>query len=296
MSRAPALGRGLRGATVRQVYDLTLAGALGAVFGLYVYVETVRADEVRDVLVRDALAGLAIGGSIGFFVNAAGPYRDAAWLKLGRSASWGVLAGALGGAAGLVLGEFVLGWFKGGLIGRAVSWAVLGLGIGISQGLADRSRQRLISGLIGGGLGGLVGGYLFEALRQGLGNRYDLSQGVGIVILGAGLGLSLALVEQVLRRAWVQVLSGRQEGRIYRLAHQRSALGLDEHAEVGLFGDRLIARRHAEIEATPRGYVLHNHAPAGGTKVNGTVVLGAQVLHDGDRIELGQTLLVFRRR
>jgi hypothetical protein len=280
-------------ANARQVYDLALAGALGALFGLYLYVEMVQA---QSVYVRDALAGVAIGGTVGFFLNASGPYRDGAWLKLARAATWGALAGAAGGAIGLVLGEVVIGWFRGGLMGRAVSWAVLGVGIGVSQGLAERSRARLVYGVIGGGLGGAVGGYFFEALRLGLGNRYDLSQGVGIVILGAGLGVFLALVEQVLRRAWVQVLSGRQEGRSYLLSRTHSALGLDERAVVGLFGDPLIARRHAEIEVTPRGYVLHNVGPAGRTRVNGAAVGGEQVLKDGDRIELGQTLLVFRQR
>ncbi len=274
---------------------MALAGALGAVFGLYLYVELVHAS---DVWLRDALAGAAIGGTVGFFLNAVGPFRDGAWLKLGRAATWGTLAGAAGGAAGLVLGEFVLGRFQGGLVGRACSWAVLGLGIGISQGLAERSRQRLVYGVIGGSLGGLVGGYLFEWLRQGLGKSYDPSraQGLGIVILGAGLGLFLALVEQVLRRAWVQVLRGRQEGRTYLLARKTSALGLDERAEVGLFGDPNVARRHATIEATAAGFVLKNYAPSGRTKVNGARVDDAQTLHDGDRIELGQTLLVFRQR
>jgi hypothetical protein len=285
----------VRGASLRQAYDLALAGALGAVFGLYLYVELVHAE---DVWVRDALAGAAIGGTIGFFLNAAGPFRDGAWLKLGRTASWGTIAGAAGGAAGLVLGEFVLGRFQGGLLGRAFSWAILGLSIGISQGLAERSRQRLVYGLIGGGLGGLFGGYLFEWLREGLGQTYDPSraQAMGIVILGAGLGLCLALVEQVLRRTWVQVLRGRQEGRAYLLARRVSALGLDERAEVGLFGDPSVARRHATIEMTAQGYLLRNHAPSGRTKVNGATVDDATALRDGDRIELGQTLLVFRQR
>jgi hypothetical protein len=285
-----------RSANLRHAYDLALAGASGAVFGLFLYVELVSAEWVRNVYLRDALAGSAIGGTIGFFLNAAGPLRDGAWLKLARAATWGALAGAAGGAVGLVLGELVIGAFQGGLIGRAASWAVLGLGIGLSQGLADRSLKRLVYGVIGGGLGGLVGGYLFEWLRLGLGNRYDLSQSLGIVILGAGLGLFLALVEQVLRRAWVQVLRGRQEGRSYLLARRRSALGLDERAEVGLFGDPAVARRHADIEHTAQGYVLQSHAPAGRTRINGAVVNQPQLLRDGDRIELGQTLLVFRQR
>jgi len=112
---------------------------------LYLYVELVQAE---SVYVRDALAGLIIGGSIGFFLSAWGPFRDGAWHKLARAVSWGVPAAALGGALGLVIGELVIGLFRGGLLGRACSWSVLGLG----QGLADRSLQRLIFGLIGGGL------------------------------------------------------------------------------------------------------------------------------------------------
>ena len=195
------------------------------------------------------------------------------------------------------MGELVLGGFKGGVIGRAVSWSILGLGIGLSQGLAYRSVQRLKFGLLGGALGGFLGGLLFEVLRDSLGSqRYSLSQGLGMVLLGAGLGLCLALVEQVLRRAWVQVLNGRQEGRAYLLANRRSVLGLDEHVAVGIFGDAEVARKHAEIEAEGGNYTLNNHDPKGRTKVNGKAVSGPVTLKDGDRLELGRTLLVFRQK
>jgi hypothetical protein len=280
-------------ANLRQAYDLALVGGLGALFGIYLYVELV---EAGSVYIRDALAGLLIGGSLGVFLNAYGPLRDGAWLKMARSVMWGAPAAALGGALGLVVGEIVIGLLRGGLLGRALSWAVLGLGIGLGQGLADRSRERLVYGLIGGALGGFAGGFLFELLRIAWSDRTDLSQAVGIVLLGAGLGLCLALVEQVLRRAWVQVQSGRQEGRIYLLGHPRCRLGLDERAEVGIFGDPTVARQHAEIESTPRGYVLRHLAGQGITRVNGGSVAAERLLQDGDRIELGHTLLVFRHR
>ncbi len=282
-----------RSASLRQAYDLALAGAIGALFGLYLYVELVQAE---SVYVRDALAGGIIGGSIGCFLSAWGPFRDGAWHKLARAVSWGVPAAAVGGAIGLVAGELVIGLLRGGLLGRACSWAVLGLGIGLGQGLAERSRQRLVFGLIGGGLGGFVGGYCFELLRVALGNRYDLGQAVGIVILGGGLGLFLALVEQALRRAWIQVQSGRQEGRTYLLAHRHCRLGLDERAEVGLFGDPEIARQHAEIEATPQGFIFRHLAAQRSSRLNGKPVTGPEPLHDGDRLELGKTTLLFRQR
>jgi Inner membrane component of T3SS, cytoplasmic domain len=280
-------------ANLRQAYDLAIMGGLGALIGLYLYVEMVQAE---SVYVRDAWAGLLIGGSLGAFLNAYGPARDGAWLKMARAITWGAPAAALGGALGLLAGEVVIGVLRGGLLGRALSWAVLGLGIGLGQGLADRSRERLKYGLIGGGLGGFAGGFLFEWLRSTFGDRTDVSQAFGIVLLGAGLGLCLALVEQVLRRAWVQVQSGRQEGRIYLLAHPRCRLGLDERAEIGIFGDPAVARRHAEIESTARGYVLHHLAGQGTTRVNGGSVAAERLLQDGDRIELGHTLLVFRQR
>jgi Inner membrane component of T3SS, cytoplasmic domain len=280
-------------AAFRQAYDLALAGAFGSLLGLYLYVELVHAQSVD---VRDALAGVLIGGSTGFFLSAWGPFRDGAWHRMARAVSWGVPAAALGGAIGLLVGERVIALFQGGLLGRACSWAVLGLGIGLGQGLADRSRQRLVFGLIGGGLGGFVGGYCFEALRMALGNRTEMGQALGIVILGAGLGLFLALVEQALRRTWVQVQNGRQEGRTYLLAHRRCRLGLDERAEVGIFGDPGVARQHAEIEATAAGYTFRHLAAKASSRLNGKPVTGTEPLKDGDRIELGQTVLVFRQR
>ncbi len=280
-------------ANARQAYDPALAGAIGAVFGLFFYVELV---ETASVWRRDALAGALIGGAIGYALNAIGPLRDRAWLRLARSSTWGAVAGAAGGSIGLVVGEVVLGTFQGGTLGRAVSWGVLGLGIGVSQGLAERSRQRLAFGLIGGGLGGFLGGWLFESIRRAMGDRYDVGQGLGIATLGAGLGLGLALVEQALRRAWVVVLNGRQEGRAYLLGRGRSTLGLDERATVGLFGDPSVARSHAAIEAGPGGFTLVALDGAGATRVDGEAVNGSRALRDGDTIEVGGTRLVFRDR
>lgn len=285
------------------MYELALAGAIGAVFGLYLYGEVGLASEAlgqanRLWWARDVLAGITLGGSIGFFLNASAPLRDGAWYRLAREATWGALAGACGGIVGLIVGELVLGGLQGGWLGRSVSWAILGLGIGASQGLATRSRQRLLYGLLGGGLGGWLGGLVFELLRDRLGAVYDpaRSQGLGIVVLGAGLGLCLALVEQVLRRAWIQVLQGRQEGRAYLLPQRVNRLGLDEHAEVGIFGDAAVARQHAVIERTEDRYALRNLDGANRTEVNGEPVVDVAPLRDGDRITLGRTALLFRHR
>lgn len=279
-----ALGRGL---------DLAVAGAVGGLFGLFFYVELV---QTSSLLVRDALAGILIGGSIAFTLNAMEAFQDGAWLKLSRFATLGAISGAIGGAVGLLIGEKILGGFQGGLIGRAVSWAILGLGIGASQGVVYRSAQRLRMGLIGGSIGGFLGGLAFEGLRDRLGNRYDLSQSLGITILGAGLGLCLALAEKILGKVWVHVLNGRQEGRLYLLSQNVSTIGLDEHAEVGIFGDPSVARKHAEIERTAGGFVLRDRDGNGRTRLNSQAISGSVDLADGDRIEIGATLILFRNR
>ncbi|MDX2037693.1 MAG: FHA domain-containing protein [Isosphaeraceae bacterium] len=276
---------------LRQAHEQGVAGAIGALIGLYSYAESIT---TTDLHTRDALAGAIIGGSIGLFVSAVGPLRDGARLALARAAVWGAITGAVGGAVGLLVGEWVLGTFQGGIIGRSLGWTVLGLGIGSSQWAARRSTSRLVFGLIGGGLGGFLGGFLFESLRQAMGNRLDLEQGLGILALGAGLGVCLALVEQVLRRAWVVVLSGRQEGRSYLLANTISRLGLDERAEVGIFGDAEVDRRHAEIVRTGGRYELRPLASGSRTRVNDVPVTVATPLADGDRIMLGGTRLLFR--
>ncbi len=283
----------LAGASLRRIYDFGLAGALGALIGLYLYVEMVRVDALT---LRDALAGLLIGGAIGFTINAIEPFRDGSWIRLARNGCLGAGAGALGGLVGLVIGELVLNILQGGLIGRSLGWGLLGLGIGASLGLSDRSVQRLRFGLIGGGLGGLGGGFLFEALRMTMDNQPKLGQALGALVLGAGLGLGLALVEQVLRRAWVQVINGRQEGRIFLLTRDDSTIGLDEHVEIGLFGDLGVTRKHALIRRQANQFRLHPQDPQPRTEVNGVPVHDPQALGDGDRIRLGDTHLIFRQR
>lgn len=284
-----------RFADVRNAYDMAVAGAIGAVVGLFLYVETV---ETPSVWARDAMAGAIIGAAIGYALNAAGPLRSGDWARVARGSTLGALAGAVGGAVGLVVGEVVLGTIQGGLVGRALSWAVLGLGIGASQGAVTRSRPKLTFGLIGGGLGGLIGGALFEATRGALGDRYDLGQGMGIALLGGGLGLGLAAVEQALRRAWVVVANGRQEGRTYPLGRGVATIGLDERAAVGLFGDPEVARRHAEVVGTEAGFALRSLEPGARTRVNGDDLPAGspRPLRDGDSIELGGTRLIFRER
>jgi hypothetical protein len=55
-----------------------------------------------------------------------------------------------------------------------------------------------------------------------------------------------------------------------------------------------VSRRHAEIRVTDKGGEITDLGSTNGVRLNGTAVTSAR-LHDGDRIDLGSTSLVFRR-
>ncbi len=54
-----------------------------------------------------------------------------------------------------------------------------------------------------------------------------------------------------------------------------------------------VSRRHALISVTPRGFMIQDLDSQNGTFVNGTRI-AERALADGDRIEVGAAILVFR--
>jgi predicted component of type VI protein secretion system len=104
-------------------------------------------------------------------------------------------------------------------------------------------------------------------------------------------------VQGVFQPASVRVLRGWQEGREYPLSKNYNLLGRDERADIALFRDMRVEKRHAVIKRDDRRFVLvNNHAPPEQTQVNDTPVAESQELQDGDRIQLGGVLLRFQLR
>jgi predicted component of type VI protein secretion system len=92
-------------------------------------------------------------------------------------------------------------------------------------------------------------------------------------------------------------MRGWQEGREYPLEKPASLLGREEHADIALFRDMKVEKRHCFIKRLREKYVLvNNGAPPENTLVNDRPVPQAIELHDGDRIQLGNVLLRFQLR
>jgi hypothetical protein len=226
-------------------------------------------------------------------------------------------SGAVGGAVGLLLGDLVnYGLvtairaalkqdnssveFLLAVVARGLGFLFLGLAVGGSEGIAARSMGKFTYGTIGGTLGGFIGGCLFGVvylltLKQG--GQASFAGAAGLVITGACIGSLSALVQDLFQPASVKVLRGWQEGREYPLDKDASLLGRDEHADIALFRDMLVEKKHAFIQRHGDRFVLvNNGAPPHYTRVNDQPVHQSAELNDGDRIQLGNIVLRFQMR
>ncbi len=114
------------------------------------------------------------------------------------------------------------------------------------------------------------------------------------VRLGAPSGKGRADVEPVV--GWLVVASGPARGRDFRLLAGRTTLGRDARMDVALPFDPQVSReRHALVSYDPRANVFRL-VPGDGSGLvylNGTAVDVPTTLAAHDRIEVGQTTLVF---
>ena len=66
-------------------------------------------------------------------------------------------------------------------------------------------------------------------------------------------------------------------------------------SDIALGWDERVSRIHAELERiADRWSLVDDGLSLNGSYANGTIVHGRRVLHDGDRIELGGTVILFR--
>jgi Inner membrane component of T3SS, cytoplasmic domain len=303
-------------ALLTRIYFNAVFGALGGLLGWMLFGVFANPDAANPAKpafwLNLLLGGAVIGGAVGYFVVSVEALRDRSLLRFVRLATYGVFLGAAGGALGMTLGEWVnfelvrrLGAgnsaaFAGAVAARGLGWMCLGAAVGVSEGVAARSLGKLSYGTLGGALGGFIGGAFFGGLyltTRDFGAGAALWGAVGLVILGACIGALSALVQGVFQPASVKVMRGWQEGREYPLEKIANLLGRDEHADVALFRDMKVEKRHATIRREGAGYVLVNeHSPAEWTRVNDEPLSGKRGLQDGDRIQLGNVLLRFQTR
>lgn len=182
---------------------------------------------------------------------------------------------------------------------RAIGWAVIGLGVGIAVGLIKPEKMRVINCSIGGLVGGFIGGFAFDFIsRATLMSENDtgtIPRAVGIIVLGALIGLGIGLLEQFAKAAWLKVIRGEFEGKEYLVFAGITSIGNSGKNTIVLFKDKLVAPYHCDIILEANRYVLVDKGTPMGTIVNGMRV-NRHILKQGDAIALGNSVLVFNTK
>jgi hypothetical protein len=267
------------------------------------------------------LAGLK-GMSLGLFVSlflglldalCAGSRRNIA--SIGIRLLLAMLIGSAGGLGGGFLGQVLLD-FSGNRWAMLAGWALTGLLIGVALAASDffgavlrnedrrGSWRKLRNGLLGGTVGGLLGGVALVLLYNVWSdvfpnaNVQDLwsPSASGFVALGACIGLTVALTQVILREASLRVEAGSRLGQQVLLTRRETLIGRTGSCDVSLFGDPGVAKVHARIKREGNVWTISDAGTPSGTLLNGQRVAGPTQLHSGDRIQVGESVLLFAMR
>jgi len=122
-------------------------------------------------------------------------------------------------------------------------------------------------------------------MQQNQGAPFGANDGDKTIMRSTG-GLGLVRVEE-----------GKEPGREYKIVKESLSIGRSRESDIFL-EDLAVSRLHASVVNQGNGqYALKDEGSANGTKVNGQLVAKFQTfpLQEGDRIQLGQTVLVFAR-
>ena len=297
---------------LRIYYNIVFGGIGGLLAWLFVgSLPDLIQNRIFWEFITGAVAGAGIGALLGAVDGTLGKRVGRALLGM----TYGAGLGLLGGILGIAIGEVLFLVTQGGILGRSIGWSVIGAIIGTSEGIAHRAPRKVSYGVIGGALGGLVGGALFETLTeiavgmssssgafdlQTIEKMQSLAAALGLVIVGACIGSLIAFVEDILVKAWFKVLRGKQEGRDFNIVKGEMTIGGGDNNDIPVY-DGQVGRKFAVLRQ--RGDKVHIENAGGTAKlIRGqgspapVPITQAQPLQDGDRIQLGNTLLLFRQR
>ncbi len=177
---------------------------------------------------------------------------------------------------------------------RTLCWAFVGTLIALGQGVATRSGKKARNAALGGLIGGLIGGLLFDPLSIALQSGWA-SRLVAIGIIGMSTGVMIGLVENILKDAWLQVVSGPLTGKQFVIYRNPTTIGSSPKCDIYLFKDPAIEPQHMAITNDGHSYLVQDTGGPAGTLVNGRRVVG-QRLKSGDRIQVGGTTFLYSEK
>lgn len=196
---------------MKRVWKVYYTGVLGGIGGLCGWQLSSALDysAAGSLYLSEVLVGALIGASVGLLIGSVELFTGTKVLRVVRTALFTALLGAAGGAAGLPLAERAFLALGGSIQARVLGWGLFGLVLGLAAGMTGGTQSW--KGALGGLLGGMVGGLLLDLSGRQL-EDLMLGKAIGLVLLGASTGAFTALVVTLLRRAWLEVESGKMKG------------------------------------------------------------------------------------
>jgi hypothetical protein len=180
-------------------------------------------------------------------------------------------------------------------IARILGWGIFGLGVGATTAALVRARDKLINGALGGVIGGAVGGLAFEWVAEHV-QSTGLARLIGLLVIGAGIGVAIGVVETLRREAWFHIVGGGMSGKEFVLYEGDTRVGSSPKCEITLIKDPAILPQHFAVTSTDSGarrtLVAH---PGAVVTINGAPV-ARHHLRSGDSIGVGGTTIAYAER
>lgn len=279
-----------------RTYYYAVLGAIGGLVGWQVS-NLLGLSFSRSIYLSDLVTGALLGLCLGFPLGAAEGLITLNPLRALRAGAIAGLAGLIGGAIGLPLGELVFQMIGAGAIGRAIGWSFFGALVGLAEGVTGGSQ--MWKGALGGALGGVIGGALLETINLS-GEDLTAGKGTGLVLMGAFIGALIALIVVILSRAWLEVTSGKLKGTSFILdkflpeGGPTAIIGSSPLKSEIALPDPDIDPQHAMLTGAGSHFMLKDMSLSG-TYVNNRKIERTE-LSDGHTIRMGNTTMTYHGR
>ncbi len=277
------------------LYGVATGLTVWSLFELWIYLYPT---ELNPGRIEVAVSSLLIGIGFGFFTLIKSGFFTDNTFKIKRGALYGTLTGLMGGVCGFVLVDqinpLIVGSSLPPLLIQALHvarWLILALFIGVGAGLRDRSSTIMTRSLIGSGIAGLSCGIMITVINA-LSPVFFISRGIGFVLFGVILIMSLEYMAVFQRKAWIKGLNGTLEGLDLELLQEIHALGTQSNDDINLKSYQDIRPSHAKLVRYYSGYSLVDNDPFWQTYVNFRNIK-EQPLKNGDIIKVGQALFQY---
>jgi hypothetical protein len=279
-----------------RLYYFALFGAIGGLIAWQLS-NLLGLSFTPSVYLSEIIVGGLMGLAIGLLLGLAEGLLTRNFIHALRTGLFGGLLGLVGGAIGLPMGELLFQTYGAQTWARPAGWAIFGFLTGFAVGL--KGGIQAWKSALGGFLGGLMGGYILEFAMQKIKNSL-LGKAIGLILLGASMGVFIALIAYALSRVWLEVKTGKLKGtefildKFLKKGISNPIIGNSPLKADIVIPDPMISPQHAMLTGEGDHFNLKDMSLEG-TYVNDKKIEQVR-LKDHQTIRMGKTVMVYREK